>query len=52
VVRKFEKPITLSDLKKEAFRLVQLYARLIRCDKDGMLRLVDTGKLVHYKKSQ
>jgi len=52
VIRKLEKPITLSDLKKEAFRLVQLYARLIRCDKDGMLRLVDTGKLVHYKKSQ
>lgn len=52
VVRKLEKQVSLRDLKKEAFRLVQLYARLIRCDKDGMLRLVDTGKLVHYKKSQ
>ena len=31
---------------------VQLLARLLRSDNKGMLRLVDTGKPVHYKKSQ
>mgnify|MGYP001334049420 FL=1 len=43
---------TLKDYKAEAFRLVQLLARLLRSDDKGMLRLVDTGKLVHYKKAQ
>lgn len=43
---------TLKDYKSEAFRLVQLLARLLRCDDKGMLRLVDTWKLVHYKKAQ
>ena len=43
---------TLKDYKSEAFRLVQLLARLLRSDNKWMLRLVDTGKLVHYKKAQ
>lgn len=43
---------TLKDYKAEAFRLVQLLARLLRSDNKWMLRLVDTGKLVHYKKAQ
>lgn len=43
---------TLWDYKKEAFRLVQLLARLLRSDNKGILRLVDTGKPVHYKKAQ
>ena len=47
-----KKAPTLWYYKKEAFRLVQLLARLLRSDNKWMLRLVDTGKLVHYKKAQ
>lgn len=47
-----KKTKTLWYYKKEAFRLVQLLARLLRSDDKGMLRLVDTGKLVHYKQAQ
>lgn len=43
---------TLKDYKSEAFRLIQLLARLLRSDNKGILRLVDTGKPVHYKKAQ
>lgn len=43
---------TLKDYKAEAFRLVQLLARLLRSDDKGMLRLVDTGEIKHYKKAQ
>ena len=47
-----KKAPTLWDYKKEAFRLVQLLARLLRADDKGMLRLVDTGKPAHYKQAQ
>lgn len=47
-----KKTPTLWDYKKEAFRLVQLLARLLRSDDKGMLRLVDTGEIKHYKKAQ
>lgn len=43
---------TTTKIKGKAYASFQLYCRLLRADKDGMVRLLDTGKLVHYSKSQ
>lgn len=50
--KKKEKKIWLKEMKKLAFDKFQLYCRLLRCDKNQNLRLVDTLEYVHYKKAQ
>lgn len=49
---KKELHLSFRDIKKMAFDKFQLYCRLSRCDKNQMLRLIDTWEFVHYKKAQ
>ena len=46
------KPRTVWQIKQKAFWYFQKYCRLLRADRQWMVRLLDTGELVHYTKAQ
>lgn len=47
-----KKPKNVTQIKEKAYWHFQKYCRLLRADRDGMVRLMDTWKLVHYTKAQ
>lgn len=46
------RPLSVTKLKHKAYASFQLYCRLLRADKDGLVRLLDTGAVVPYTKAQ
>lgn len=43
---------TLATIKNKLLKELQLYSRLYHADKNGYVKLYDTGKIVHWKKAQ